>query len=152
MLPRRTELSLSLLASRALGNPNCPLRKYSSAGVNENAAFDPYRGPELMPGAAVRSDAEIDAWVRKTAETIYHAVGSARMGKDTDSVVDATLKVYGVEGLRVVDASVMPTLVSGNTNAPTMMIAEKASDMILGRTSLPPEHVPVAEDHAVAAE
>jgi choline dehydrogenase len=115
-------------------------------------AFDPYRGPELMPGAAVRSDAQIDAWLRKTAETIYHPVGSAKMGKDAESVVDQELKVYGVEGLRVVDASIMPTLVSGNTNAPTIMIAEKASDMILGRTPLPPEYVKVAEDRAVAAE
>src|SRR4029077_11003414 len=70
-------------------------------------AFDPYRGPELMPGAAVRSDAQIAAWLRKTAETIYHPVGSAKMGKDADSVVDQELKVCGVEGLRVVDASIM---------------------------------------------
>jgi choline dehydrogenase len=116
------------------------------------AAFDCYRGPELMPGAAVRTDAQIDAWLRKTAETIYHPVGSAKMGNDAESVVDEQLRVYGVEGLRVVDASVMPTLVSGNTNAPTIMIAEKASDMILGRTPLPPEYVKVAEDRAVAAE
>ncbi len=115
-------------------------------------AFDPYRGPELWPGAHVRSDDQIDAWVRKTAETIYHPVGSAKMGKDSESVVDAQLKVYGIEGLRVVDASVMPTLVSGNTNAPTIMIAEKAADMILGRPPLPPLHVNVAEDRAVAAE
>ncbi len=99
-------------------------------------AFDPYRGPELWPGAHVRTDDQIDAWIRKTAETIYHPVGSAKMGKDSESVVDATLKVYGIEGLRVVDASVMPTLVSGNTNAPTIMIAEKAADMILGRPPL----------------
>jgi choline dehydrogenase len=115
-------------------------------------AFDPYRGPELMPGAAVRTDAQIDAWLRKTAETIYHPVGSAKMGKDADSVVDQELKVYGVDGLRVVDASIMPTLVSGNTNAPTIMIAEKAADMILDRTPLSPEYVKVDEDRAVAAE
>jgi choline dehydrogenase len=115
-------------------------------------AFDPYRGPELWPGAHVRTDDQIDSWVRKTAETIYHPVGTAKMGKDSESVVDAGLKVYGIEGLRVIDASVMPTLVSGNTNAPTIMIAEKAADMILGRPPLAPLHVNVAEDRAVAAE
>jgi choline dehydrogenase len=111
-------------------------------------AFDPYRGPELMPGAHVTRDEQIDAFVRKTAETIYHPVGTAKMGRDASSVVDPQLKVNGVEGLRVVDASIMPSLVSGNTNAPTIMIAEKASDLILGKTAPSPLHVRVAEDVA----
>ncbi len=117
-------------------------------------AFDPYRGPELMPGAHVRSDDQIDAFIRETAETIYHPVGTAKMGTDDEAVVDAQLRVYGVDGLRVIDASVMPALVSGNTNAPTIMIAEKAADMILGRAPLPAEHVRVAEDERtnIAAE
>lgn len=119
--------------------------------VFAQAAFDPYRGPELMPGAHVQSDAQIDAFVRKTGETIYHPVGSAKMGKDQDSVVDSQLRVYGIEGLRVVDASVMPALVSGNTNAPTIMIAEKAADMILGRQPAAPQSVAVAEDGAKVA-
>jgi choline dehydrogenase len=117
-------------------------------------AFDPYRGPELMPGAHVRTDEQIDAFIRETAETIYHPVGTAKMGTDDMAVVDGQLRVHGVEGLRVIDASVMPTLVSGNTNAPTIMIAEKASDMMLGRAALAPLHVRVAEDEdkTIAAE
>jgi choline dehydrogenase len=114
--------------------------------VFAQVSFDPYRGPELMPGAHVTKDDQIDAFVRKTAETIYHPVGSARMGNDADSVVDPQLKVHGIEGLRVVDASVMPALVSGNTNAPTIMIAEKAADMILGRAPLAPLHVNIDEN------
>ena len=109
-------------------------------------AFDPFRGPELAPGATVTSDEAIDEFVKRNAETIYHPVGSARMGHDRLAVVDGELRVHGVQGLRIVDASVMPTLVGGNTNAPTIMIAEKASDMIQGLQPLPAEHMPVAED------
>jgi len=114
--------------------------------VFAQTAFHPYRGPELMPGAHVTSDQQIDAFVRASAETIYHPVGSAKMGRDGDCVVDPQLRVYGVEKLRVVDASIMPSLVSGNTNAPTIMIAEKASDMMLGRAAPAPLHVRIIED------
>ncbi len=114
-------------------------------------SFDFCRGPECAPGAHIQSDAEIDAWISRSAETIYHPVGTAKMGNDAMAVVDGQLRVRGIEGLRVVDASVMPTLVGGNTNAPTIMIAEKASDMILGKAPLAPEHVKVAEDAEASA-
>jgi choline dehydrogenase len=95
------------------------------------ATFSPYRGDEIFPGSAIQSDAEIEAYIRRKAETIYHPIGTCKMGNDDQAVVDAELRVHGVSGLRVIDASVMPMLPSGNTNAPTIMIAEKASDLIL---------------------
>ena len=107
-------------------------------------ALSPYRGPELNPGPAVQSDAEIDAWVRRGVETCYHPVGTCRMGRGAaDSVVDAECRVHGLEGLRVIDASIMPAIVSGNTNAPTIMIAEKMSDVLRGRPAMPREAAPV---------
>ena len=94
-------------------------------------AFDPYRGAEVSPGRDVRTDAQIDDYVRRSAHTQYHPVGTCKMGIDAMAVVDAKLKVRGLEGLRVIDASVMPKMVSANTNAATIMIAEKGADMIL---------------------
>ena len=78
----------------------------------------------------VDSDDEVDQWVRDTGETLYHPVGTCKMGNDDMAVVDDNLKVKGIDNLRVVDASIMPTLIGGNTNAPSIMIAEKASDII----------------------
>lgn len=95
------------------------------------APFDSLRGEELSPGVAVQSDAELDAYLRETAISDIHTVGTCRMGRDPTAVVDPQLRVHGVEGVRVVDASVMPRVPGGNTNVPTMMIAEKAADMIL---------------------
>lgn len=108
-------------------------------------AFDPYRGAELAPGPAVTTDAEIDAHLRRKAESAYHPSCSCRMGAESDplAVVDGELRVRGTECLRVVDASVMPSVVSGNLNAPTIMIAEKAADLIAGKAPLPPAAVPV---------
>lgn len=101
-----------------------------------------YMGKETAPGSSSNSDAEIDAFIRKTAATIYHPAGTCRMGSASDpmAVVDSELRVRGVSGLRVVDASVMPDLTSGNINSPVIMIAEKAADRILGRKPLPPIH------------
>ncbi|HEX4095490.1 MAG TPA: GMC oxidoreductase, partial [Caulobacteraceae bacterium] len=120
--------------------------------VAAQAALKPIAGAEVFPGSGVQSDAELDAWIRQTAETIYHPVGTCRMGRAGDplAVVDAELKVQALAGLRVIDASVMPTLVGGNTNAPTIMIAEKAADMILGHTPLAPLDAAVFEDRAMA--
>jgi choline dehydrogenase len=111
------------------------------------SALEPYRGEELSPGNGIQSDADIDAWVRRGVETCYHPVGTCRMGLDSRSaVVDAECRVHGVAGLRVVDASIMPAIVSGNTNAPTIMIAEKMSDMLRGRPGLPRE-APAVWEH-----
>ena len=111
-------------------------------------AFDPYRGHELTPGGDCESDEAIDAYVRATAKTVYHPTSTCRMGVDANSVVDPQCRVHGVEGLRVVDASVMPMVTSGNTNAPTIMIAEKVSDLIRGMDPMAPTEVDyfVADD------
>jgi choline dehydrogenase len=93
-------------------------------------AFDVFRGNELIPGYQIQTEEEIGNFIRDTAETLYHPVGTCKMGNDSMSVVNSQLQVYGVEGLRVVDASIMPDITSGNTNAPVIMIAEKAADMI----------------------
>jgi choline dehydrogenase len=105
-------------------------------------AFDEYSAGELSPGPAVETDEEILAWVARDAETALHPSCTAKMGTDPMSVVDpASLRVHGLDGLRVVDASVMPCVTNGNIYAPVMMTAEKAADLILGNTPLPPEPV-----------
>ena len=94
-------------------------------------AMQDFRGEEMWPGDQVQTDDEILDWVKETAETTYHPVGTCKMGSDPRAVVDERLRVHGIDGLRVADASIMPTLTSGNTNAPAMMIGEKASAMVL---------------------
>ncbi|HXO04246.1 MAG TPA: choline dehydrogenase [Candidatus Sulfotelmatobacter sp.] len=101
-----------------------------SRELAHSKAFATYCGDELHPGANANSDAEISESIRREAETLYHPVGTCKMGNDSMAVVDARLRVRGIEKLRVVDASVMPRIIAGNTNAPTIMIAEKAADMI----------------------
>ena len=96
----------------------------------QTPAFDEFRGEEIAPGAQVQSDADLEAYIRETCSTVWHPVGTCKMGTDPMAVVDPELRVYGVQGLRVVDASIMPTITTGNTNAPTIMIGEKAADLI----------------------
>ncbi|MDZ8055324.1 MAG: GMC family oxidoreductase [Aulosira sp. ZfuVER01] len=96
----------------------------------QSNAFDKFRGEEAAPGADATSDEALQAYIRETCDTVYHPVGTCKMGTDSNSVVDPELRVYGIEGLRVVDASIMPTITTGNTNAPTIMIGEKAADLI----------------------
>ena len=105
-------------------------------------AFDRFRGEELSPGPAVQTDDEIDAHIRAQAETAYHPSCSCRMGHDEMAVVDGAGRVHGVQNLRVVDASIMPAVVSGNLNVPTIMMAEKLADAIRGREPLPPSTAP----------
>jgi len=107
-------------------------------------AFDRYRGRELQPGEAVQSDAQIDAFIRDKVESAFHPSCTCKMGAEEDvtAVVDAETRVRGLERLRVVDSSIMPTVTTGNLNAPTIMLAEKAADHILGRGLLPAEDAP----------
>jgi choline dehydrogenase len=106
-------------------------------------AFAPYRGKELSPGAKVQSDAEIDDFIKGAVESAYHPSCTCKMGSDEMAVVDADCKLRGLDGLRIVDSSIMPSIVSGNLNMPTIMLAEKAADIIAGRTPLEPLDVPV---------
>lgn len=133
-----------LLSTDPLDRPHIDFNYLSSpndlrcaiAGVRWNLkilyarAFDDIRIREVAPGIELRSDAELEIFVRRSASTTWHPSGTCKMGMDAMSVVDSQLRVHGLENLRVVDASIMPTIVSGNTNAPTIMIAEKASEMI----------------------
>ncbi len=111
--------------------------------IMQQLALAPYVGKEISPGIEVQTDDELDSFVREHAETAYHPCGSCAMGVGEMAVVDSEGRVHGVQGLRVIDASIMPEIVTGNLNAPTIMIAEKISDLIRGRKPLPAENVPV---------
>ena len=93
--------------------------------------MDEFRGQELAPGAEFTSDEDLTDWLRSNSLTTFHPVGTCKMGDDPMAVVDENLKVHGIEGLRVADASIMPIITSGNTHAPTVMIGEKVAEMIL---------------------
>jgi choline dehydrogenase-like flavoprotein len=105
--------------------------------VLEAPAWERVRGAEIRPGRDVQSDDALKDYIRASSQTCFHPVGTCAMGKDAEYVVDAELRVRGVEALRVVDASIIPRMIGGNTNAPVIMIAEKAADMIRGRPKLP---------------
>jgi choline dehydrogenase len=114
----------------------------AARNILNQPAFAPFSGGEISPGPTVTTDAEVLDWVRKDGETAYHPSCTCRMGVDDMSVIDpATMRVRGMQGLRVVDASVMPYVTNGNIYAPVMMLAEKAADIILGKTPLAPEVV-----------
>jgi choline dehydrogenase len=108
-------------------------------------AFDPWRGPEALPGANVSEEAEVRDFVRRAAGTYYHPVGTCRMGLGADAVVDPELRVRGIDGLRVADASIMPDIVSANTNTTAILIGEKAADLVKSswRTPVLPGNVRV---------
>jgi choline dehydrogenase/4-pyridoxate dehydrogenase len=107
--------------------------------IGRSKAYQTVAGAEVQPGAAVQTDAEIDAYIRQTLDTVYHPVGTCRMGPDPEASVGLDFRLRGVESLRVVDASVMPDLTGGNINAVVIMVAEKAADVIRGHAPLPAE-------------
>ncbi len=123
-----------------------------SRDIFASAPLGPFRADEIYPGETVTERSEIERYIRRKAESIYHPVGTCKMGVDGQAVVDPELQVHGIKGLRVVDASIIPTLIGGNTNAPVVMIAERASDLILGRAGarLPQAAVRVEEQHEAA--
>lgn len=114
--------------------------------IIQQSAFDEYRGEEIQPGKNVQSDEEIDAFVREAVESAYHPSCTCKMGEDDMAVVDSETRVRGIENLHVVDSSIFPTIPNGNLNAPTIMVAEKAADMILGKPALTEANVQVAID------
>ncbi|WP_165722748.1 MULTISPECIES: choline dehydrogenase [unclassified Pseudoalteromonas] len=112
--------------------------------IIEQSAFDEYRDEEIQPGKHIQTDKEIDAFVRQAVESAYHPSCSCKMGEDDMAVVNSNTQVHGIEGLRVVDSSIFPTVPNGNLNAPTIMVAEKAADIILGKEPLQKSDVNVA--------
>jgi choline dehydrogenase len=112
--------------------------------IIEQSAFDDYRNEEIQPGKHIQTDEEIDAFVRQAVESAYHPSCSCKMGEDDMAVVNSNTQVHGIEGLRVVDSSIFPTVPNGNLNAPTIMVAEKAADIILGNVALQKANADVA--------
>ena len=113
--------------------------------IIDQGAFEPYRGEEIQPGAGLVDDEAVDAWIRANVESAYHPSCTCKMGAAGDpmAVLDPECRVRGIESLRVVDSSVFPTIPNGNLNAPTIMVGEKAADLIRGRAPLPPSNAGV---------
>ena len=111
--------------------------------IMSQPAMTPYRGSEIQPGEGVRSDADIDHWIRQNVESAYHPSCTCRMGTDDGAVVDPDTRVRGMEGLRVIDSSIFPTITNGNLNAPTIMVAERGADLVRAKGMLPPDDVDV---------
>jgi choline dehydrogenase len=114
-----------------------------SREIFEQPAFNGLRGRELSPGPDIQDDEALNAYLRDAVESAYHPSCTCKMGSDDLSVVDEHCRVIGLKGLRIVDSSIMPSIVSGNLNAPTIMLAEKAADIIRGRIPLQPSDAPV---------
>ena len=112
--------------------------------ISQSASFSRYRAVEVQPGATSQDDESLLGYIRRASSTVHHPCGSCRMGPDASSVVDAQLRVHGIEGLRVADAAIFPSLVGGNTNAAVVMIAEKAADLIRGVAAPAPVDLPLA--------
>jgi len=125
------------------GETDCLVRALRIARkVFASPPFAKYHGVEVAPGPATESDEALDAYIRATGYTVHHPVGTCRMGSDEGAVVDPQLRLNGIAGLRVADASVMPSIIGGNTNAPCVMIGERAADFILGKPALPAAELP----------
>ena len=116
--------------------------------IFKQSAFDGFRGAELSPGTAIQDDKALNHYLKDAVESAYHPSCTCKMGSDDMAVVDAQCRLIGMEGLRIVDSSIMPSIVSGNLNAPTIMMAEKAADIIRGISPLPPANVPVYKSHS----
>ena len=109
--------------------------------IFNTAAFESYLGKEIAPGASVTDTNRLDDFIKSTLRSTKHPCGTCKMGSDSESVVDGQGKVHGVDQLRVVDASIIPLITTGNTNAPTIMLAEKIADMVRGRSLMPSENI-----------
>ena len=146
-LPEVTEGMIEESTTRRASTPNTRACVRLTREIFAQTAFDPYRGREIQPGADAVSDEAIDAFVRQHVESAYHPSCTCKMGAkgDPTAVVDSQARVFGVEALRVVDSSIMPSVTSGNLNAPTIMIGEKAADLIRGQAPLAASNAPYFE-------